>query len=187
MSGQLLEGVRLAGRVVDVVVQVDHHEVERRKNAGVRSVDHDILRVLEKLPHQALIQRPDVDAFDWALLCGAGRGLVEFENDGVRRIWRPALELSGFVVVSRNWRTALRRVSLFAADGARGIGFVGSLATAAPAAKAAKRLGVGLSVVDRGLVQRVVHPTTTYLRHDIQRWLLAERLLENHRARLVTA
>lgn len=177
--GSLLEGISLAGRVVDVVVEVDEAELSRRARVEGGPPDRDLLRLMARLPYRQQLPLRSLDEFTRTLLLARGRGFVRLVGDSVERIWKPALEMRGFMVVSSDWRSALRRVSLFAADGPRAVGYKGS-SKLTDACRHADELGVGLARINRE-IDVLVQPNRHLVVHDEIRWALAERLFETMR------
>ena len=175
-EGLLLERVSLADRLVDVVVEIDEAECARREQAGVDGADRDVLRLMAVLPYREKISLNCLDAFTRALLAAKGQGFVRFDRVHVERIWKPALEIRGFLVVSSDWRNALRRVSLFAADAPRAVAYTGATKLT-DATRRAGQLGVGLAQVRRE-VEVLVQPERHLVVHDEIRWALLERLFQ---------
>ena len=187
LDGSLLESVRLAGRVVDVIVELNDSELARRRQTGRNvAVDRDALRLLAELPHRQPVPLSDFDPFRRTLLQTMGEGLARVTESHVERTWMPPLEIRGFLVVSANWRTALRRVSLFTADAPRAIAYTGSGSLANAQARA-KTFGVGLARVLGKEIEVLVQPERHLVRHDEIRWALTERLLSLWSARAVKA
>lgn len=186
-EGIVLEDVRLAGRIVDVVVEINKAELARRRNIDVDvRVDGDALRLLADLPYREPVALSGFDPFTRALLQALGDPLARVTDSHVERIWTPPLEIRGFLVVSANWRTALRRVSLFTADAPRGVAYTGS-GCLAQAQRRAEELGVGLARVVDDKIDVLVEPERHLLRHDEIRWSLAETLFSVWSGRTVRA
>lgn len=187
LRGTVLESVRLAGRVVDVIVELNDTELARRRDEdGDVAVDRDSLRLLAELPYREPVSLADFDPFSRALLRAMGERFARVSESHVERTWTPPLDIRGFLVVSANWRTALRRVSLFTADAPRAIAFTGA-GTLTQAQRRARGLGVGLARVDADEIEVLVEPERHLVRHDEIRWALAETLFSVWARRTVKA
>jgi hypothetical protein len=187
LEGTVLEDVRLAGRIVDVVVEINQAELTRRRNVdrGVK-VDADALHLLAGLPYREPVALSEFDPFTRALIQTLGEPLARIRGSYVERIWTPPLDIRGFLVVSANWRAALRRVSLFTADAPRAIAYTGS-GRLTQAECRAEELGVGLARMSDGMIEVLVEPERHLLRHDEIRWSLAETLFSVWSGRTVRA
>lgn len=187
-GGEILEEVPLARRVVDVVVEVDREELGRRADSGPDAIqDRDILRILGSLPYALPLASSAIDEFARAMLLARAPTTVEESQGLLTRVWKPAIDHVSFLVVAKDWKAALRRVSLFAADGPRGVGYVGATKKLGHAVREAERLGVGFAISTPDGPQVLSRASWATIRHDEQRWALLEDLLLRFRASLSLA
>lgn len=187
LRGSLLEGVTVAGRVVDVVVEFNEEELERRRRIDTEVIpSRDDLRLLAHLPYREAVSLEDIDTFSRALLGSASSALVKMTHTSVERLWTPALNITGFLVMSGEWKSAISRVSLFAADAPRGVAYTGTGSLADGCARA-RELGVGFARIVGAHVEVLVEPERHLIRHDEIRWALAETMFEVWKRRMSSA
>ena len=115
-DGDVVPGVGFAGTTVTAVVRPDDTEVRRREQVGPGAVlDFDVTDRLADLPVDCPVPRDQLDRATIRLLQTAPPGVVEDTDTAVIRRWRPALTVTGILLVTgRQWRTGLANVSLFA-------------------------------------------------------------------------
>jgi hypothetical protein len=122
-DGEVVPGVGFAGTCVTAVVRPDGAEVRRREHAGLGAVlDFDLADRLADLPVDWPVPRDELDPTTIQLLETAPPGIVDGTDTAVIRRWRPAVTITGILLVTgRQWRTGLASVSLFAPDAPRGL------------------------------------------------------------------
>ena len=179
-QGQLMSDVAIASRLVDVVVEIDHRELERRQEFQLEPLRNiDALRELGLLPHQVPIPIDHVDPFTLALLGTFPRGLIEFGSGSLTRVWKPALSISGFLVATPDWRRGLARVSLFAGDGPRGLVYTGVRRSTA-LVREASAVGVGVGALSGSDLSILLPPDRGLVKSGIAQWDLREELLNRY-------
>lgn len=179
-AGDVLQRTFVADRFVNVVGRVDAEELGRRQLERVDPVrDFDVLRELARLPFGYGIKADDLDPFSVTLLRTLPAGIVEWDHETVTRVWKPALSMTGFFVVTGDWRRGLRRVSLFAADAPRALVYTGSSRLSGVVEKA-DVVGVGVGVPSENGVSILLEPDRSLARADIAQWALSEELLSKY-------
>jgi hypothetical protein len=146
-EGDLVDEVRFAGVAVSASVRIDPVEVQRRADAGLApGLDHDLSEALAELPVDWPVPWSSVHPLVRLRLEHAPSGVVELTDLEVIRRWRPAVTVTGvFTVARRQWRPALRKVSLFAPDAPRGLVLRDRPADQGEVLDAARGLGIGLA------------------------------------------
>ena len=122
-AGEVVPGVGFAGTRVTAVIRPDEAEVRRREQAGLGAVlDFDLTDRLADLPVDWPVPRDVLDRTTIQLLEAAPPGVVDDVDAAVIRRWRPAVTVTGILLVTgRQWRPGLANVSLFAPDAPRGL------------------------------------------------------------------
>jgi hypothetical protein len=119
-TGELVPEVQYAGSACAVVVQLDAEEVHRREAAGLGALASTgrhlrLLETLFDLPFGEPVPWSAINPLAQAELDGAPAGVLEHGPHQVTRLWRPAVAVSGVVVVAHdNSRRGLGRVGLHA-------------------------------------------------------------------------
>jgi len=149
-EGEVVPGVGFAGTRVTPVIRPDPAEVRRREQAGLGAIlDFDLTDMLADLPVDWPIPRDDLDRATLHLLDTAPPGVIEETDTAVIRRWRPAVTVTGVLLVTgRQWRTGLRNVSLFAPDAPRGLVLRHSPRDELGLCAEARELGVGVIAPD---------------------------------------
>ena len=149
-DGEVVPGVGFAGTRVTAVVRPDHVELRRREHEGLGAVlDFDLTDRLADLPVDWPVPRDELDSTTIQLLETAPPGVVEATGTAVIRRWRPAVAVTGILLVTgRRWRTALANVSLFAPDAPRGLVLQQRPRDEQVLRDEARELGVGVIVPD---------------------------------------
>jgi hypothetical protein len=149
-DGEVVPGVGFAGTCVTAVVRPDDAEVRRREHAGLGAVlDFDIIDRFVDLPVDWPVPRDELDRTTIQLLETAPPGVVEETGTAVIRRWRPAVTVTGILLVAgRQWRAGLANVSLFAPDAPRGLVLQHPPRDQQALHDEARELGVGVIVPD---------------------------------------
>jgi hypothetical protein len=119
-AGELLPEVQYAASTCGVVVQLDPEETKRREAAGLGALASigrhlPLLQALFDLPFGEPVPWSAITPLAQAELDCAPAGVLERGSHQVVRLWRPALTVSGVVVVARdNSRRGLGRVGVHA-------------------------------------------------------------------------
>ena len=96
-------------------VDVDSHEVARRRSAGLGAFnDYGVLRLLCNLPTGNYVQTDDLTARERRVVARLPRGAADVCADSVVRRAAPPLRVRAAVVYRRNWKNAVRAASRFA-------------------------------------------------------------------------
>ena len=160
-DGDVVPGVGFAGTRVTAVVRPDDAEVRRREHLGLGAVlDFDLTERLADLPVDWPVPRGELDRATIRLLETAPPGVVDDTDTAVIRRWRPAVTVTGILLITgRQWRTGLANVSLFAPDAPRGIVVRQPLRDEQALLDEARDLGVGVIVpADGGRWRLPVEP-----------------------------
>jgi hypothetical protein len=178
-AGQLVEGVRLAGTSCAATVLPDDAELARRAAAGLGALHpyrhYQLFEVLAVLPHAEPVAWDDLDADAHAELAGAPPGVIDrVGGTHVVRLWRPAVRVTGVLVLADRARQGLAQVSLFAAHAPRGLAAVRRPRPATLAAAA--QLGIGVAAFDdRGGWRQLLAPAARHGRTlDGSHWRFLE-------------
>jgi hypothetical protein len=166
-DGEVVPGVGFAGTCVTVIVRPDGVEVRRREHAGLGAVlDFNLTDRLADLPVDLPVPRDELDRVTIQLLETAPPGIVEDTDTFVVRRWRPAVTVTGVLLVTGpQWRTGLANVSLFAPDAPRGLVLRQPPRDEQALRDEATELGIGVVAPDAdGTWQLLVEPLrdTTY-------------------------
>jgi hypothetical protein len=119
-TGELVPDVQYAASTCAVVVQLDTEEVQRREAAGLGALASTgrhlrLLETLFDLPFDEPVPWSAISPLAQVELDCAPAGVLEHGPHRVMRLWRPAVTVSGVVVVAHdNSRRGLRRVGLHA-------------------------------------------------------------------------
>jgi hypothetical protein len=119
-AGELVPDVQYAASTCTAVVQLDTEEVQRREAAGLGALASTgrhlrLLHTLFDLPFGEPVPWSAINPLAQAELDCAPAGVLEHESHQVIRLWRPAVTISGVVVVARdNSRRGLGRVGVHA-------------------------------------------------------------------------
>lgn len=119
LEGRCLEDVNLPGQRLDIWVSIDPAEVERRESVGLGGVDNlPLLRALAPLPVGRIVPWDEIHPLDAWMLGDAARGVVEVSDEGVTRLLRPPLRITGLIKDVSYWRD-VRLFSYLAQHGPR--------------------------------------------------------------------
>jgi hypothetical protein len=187
-DGLVLPDVTLAGVTIDVVIGLDHDELERRNELQLGHVDdRDLLEVLGHLPLGWRVPLDELDPVMRVQIEGAPPGLVERMDDTLVRCYRPAIRTAGVIVHQRDWRQGVETVSRFASVAPRGLILTGSVIDADEAVNSARRLGIGLALrrIKADPAQLLVPADTRFRRPGTAEWLFSERVFAEWRRREV--
>ena len=111
-DGFVLPDVTLAGVTVDVVIDLNTEELERRNELQLGPVDdRDLLEVLGHLPLGWRVPVDEIDPVTRVLIEGAPPGLVERVGDTLVRCYRPAIRTAGVITCRRDWQQGIELVS----------------------------------------------------------------------------
>lgn len=177
-KGEVVPGVGFAGTRVTPVIQPDPTEVRRREQTGLGAVlDFDLTDRLAELPVDWPVPRDDLDPATQRLLDTAPPGVVEETATAVIRRWRPAVTLTGVLLVAGGqWRVGLRNVSLFAPDAPRGLVLRQQPRDESALRAEARELGVGVIAPDAAGSWRLILEPLRDLAYDPgpRHWRLLE-------------
>jgi hypothetical protein len=144
MSGSLVFGATFAATRFTAVVEADLQEHARREAAGLRAVlSHELLQALSLLPDRRPVRWTELDPLVATVLDVAPLGVVETTREFVRKVWRPALVVTGVLVADKRPSAGLDAASLFAPDARRAL-VLGSDSVPGKIIDEAKEIGVGL-------------------------------------------
>jgi hypothetical protein len=119
LDEQLVD-MRLFGVRLTAVVQPDEREIRRRAPAGLGVLDDvaffDLLEVLSGLPLGCPVPWAELDPDAQVELDCAPAGVVDVTPTHVRRVWQPAVKVTGLLAVARDWRVGLYQARLVAAE-----------------------------------------------------------------------
>jgi hypothetical protein len=162
-DGQVVAGVRFVGVRVAAVVQPDHQEITRRAAAGLGILDavedYDLVDALAGLPAQHPVPWAEVDLAARIELDCAPPGVVHATSTHVRRLWRPAVQVTGVLVVARDWQVGIYQAGAIPAEVPRALALLrhprhrpGRLL------QAAGQEGLGVLVDEDGRWRRLLAP-----------------------------
>ncbi len=144
-AGKIVPGVRFATSCCAAVVHADPEEMARRVTAGLGPLtDYRLIDALAQLPIHCPVAWDDLDPVVGAVLDCAPYGAVQADTTHVKRLWRPALLVTGVLVASADWRTGLEQVGIFAPDAARGLVLLGQPRHPGELLHEARRFGIGV-------------------------------------------
>lgn len=161
-AGEVVEHVRWAGTNFNAVVHVNLDEVRRRQAVGLGHIlDFQLLEATSTLPYQQPVNWDDIDPVVAAVLDCAPEGVVDVTTDTATLVMRTPLELTGVYTVSSH-EDALRRVGLLARVAPTGVVLRQHPRERLPqAVDVASRFGLGLSVLEDGVLRPMTAPTST--------------------------
>ena len=171
-DGERVPAVHIFGQTVDIWVEADVSEVERRTAASVGAMpDDEIIRALMGIPH-GIPMRPQ--ALDGRLLLAMERLMevhaVEFKGGLLYRLATPPVEIVGIAKHISSW-SDIQGLTLLATHGPR-------LAIAAkPTARRIMREidpEIGVMMTGGGTNDLLRSPRANRIRPSWQRWIIAE-------------
>ena len=146
--GTVVPEVWDAGRTFAAVVQPDWEEVARRNSAGEGPLlDRSALRALFELPEAEWVPWSALDPIVAATLDAIPGAPISSRGALVKRVWRPALHVSGVLIRENRWSNGLRRAAEFWVDARRAY-IVPANDVPPRAVREAREHGVGM-VLDR--------------------------------------
>jgi hypothetical protein len=175
-DGEEVPDVRFATSSCTAIVQLDAAEVQRRQAVGLGAVlDHHLTQALSQLPLEAPVAWEALDPIVRALLDCAPAGVLRSTPTHVERLWRPALTVSGVVVVADNWRAGLEHVGVFAPDAPRGLVLPRPMPDVVELVARAGRFGIGVVTAGAGgKFQILQKPTNRHARATARHWRFLE-------------
>jgi hypothetical protein len=146
-AGEIVPGVRFATSSCAAIVHADPEETARRAAVGLGPLtDYRLVDALAQLPLNCPVAWDDLDPVVSAVLDCAPPGVVHADTTHVRRLWRPALSVTGVLVASTDWRAGFEQVGIFAPDAARGLVLIGHPRHPDQLLHEAQRFGIGVVV-----------------------------------------
>jgi len=172
--GTLHTNVDLQGRSVDVVVDLDVEELDRR--GGAVCPDRDALWAFSLLPEELPVPASAVDPCIRAALGGVSACWISYPSGFIVRHYRPPLRIAGITAARKRWQDSVHAVGIFAADAPRAIVVSEVPQSRSGIWQATRELGIGL-VVDDGQRTEILHPPDRHLvRPGFELWSLAEEI-----------
>jgi hypothetical protein len=164
-EGDLVPDVHDVGSACTAVAVPDDAELTRRAATGLGALHpsrhYQLFQVLAVLPLGEPVPWADLDPDARGELDVAPPGVVRATSTHVERLWRPAVQVTGVLVVTDRTRQGLAQVSLFAAQAPRGL-----VAVRRPRPvnlDLAARLGIGVVTLDEhGGWQRLLTPAARH-------------------------
>ena len=180
MEGQLLEGVVFAATRFSAIVQVDTQEHERRHQVRLASVGSaELLEVLARLPHGLAVPWSAIDPIEAAVLDVAPPGVIEASPTHMRRLWRPAVAVTGVLVIDEQAARGLDAASLFAPDARRCLVAHTDRGLSQKLVDEAKELGVGVVRATGQDCEVIAHaPATVPARVSARHWRFLETVYD---------
>lgn len=174
-EGTLLPSVRLYSRRVDVVIRLDHSEIDRRRDAGIEALpDRDLMEALTSLPHGIEVPWDSLDPVVHPVLDQAPEVVLRKNPTHVERLYRPPLWVVGVLKRTRSWMRGLEAISLFAPHGPRGLVVMGD-GSLNEMLSDAQRIGVGIAYKARGAETKLLtRPSARHIRSGAAQWLFSE-------------
>lgn len=176
LEGCPVLGVPYAGASVHLFVTVDHDEAERRAQLGLGALcDELVLEALASLPLGVRVPIGSVDPFSRVVIDDCPPGIVDVEDDGYVRQWRPACEVEATFAFATlgGWLRPLKRLSVTVGLADRYL-----VMAAAPRPSTLERAGrVGVGVVQSdpcGATRLVLSPLHRPPRLSVRRWRVLE-------------
>lgn len=173
--GILLPSIRIYGREVDAVIQLDQQEIERRAHARMQIItDRDLMEALALLPYRIQVPWASIDPVVQALIDQAPEAALRKDATYVERLYRPPLSIVGIVKRSRAWMRGLEAISLFAPHGPRGLVLLGK-GSEHEALSRAGQLGIGIArKLPGAALTLLLRPSTRHIRSGPAQWLFSE-------------
>lgn len=149
-EGDLVERVQFANKQVTAIVQVDESELERRTQAGLGPVlDYRLVEALASLPLDLPVPWEEIDPIVRAVLDCAPPGVLRATSARVERLLRPAVQVTGILTSTRDWRTGVNTVGLLAGHARPGLVLSYRPRDAEPILARAGQFGIGVVSRDR--------------------------------------
>jgi hypothetical protein len=188
-DGEQVPDVWFATSTCTAIVQLDAAEVQRREAVGLGVVlDHHLTQALSQLPLEAPLAWKALDPIVRAVLDCAPAGVLRSTPTHVERLWRPALAVSGVLVVADNWRAGLEQVGIFAPDAPRGLVLTRPMPDVAELVARAGRFGIGVvSAGVDGKFQVLQRPINRHARATARHWRFLETVYGTWLARRAQA
>jgi hypothetical protein len=184
-EGEAVSDVQFATSSCTAIVQLDTIEVQRREAMGLGPVlDHQLIQALSGLPLESPVGWETLDPVVRAVLGCAPAGVLRTTPFFVERLWRPALTVSGVLVVADDWRASLERVGVFAPDAPRGLLLTRPLQDASQVVSRARRFGIGVVGADPGgKWQLLQEASNRHVRATARHWRFLETVYATWLAR----
>jgi hypothetical protein len=149
-EGDLVERVQFANKQVTAIVQIDEAEVERRTQTGLGPVlDYRLMEALAGLPLDLPVSWEQIDPIVRAVLDCAPSGVLRATSAQVERLLRPAVQVTGILTSTRDWRTGVNTVGLLAGHARPGLVLPYRPRDAEPILVRAGQFGIGVVSRDR--------------------------------------
>lgn len=159
--GTVVPDVRDAGRRFAAVIQPDWEEVERRSSHGEGPIfESDALRALFELPEDEWVPWSSLDPIVSATLDTIPGAPLIGREDRVKRVWRPAVHVSGVIIREKRWARGLQRAAEFWVDAQRAYILPGERIPAR-AIRESEEYGVGVVAAPPGRPPSLILPPST--------------------------
>jgi hypothetical protein len=167
-GGEIAAGLRFAGVRVDALVRPDEQELTRRAmvSLGVLDDHYHLMEALAALPLGEPVPWTDLDLRGRLELDVAPPGVVRATSTHVERVWRPAVQVTGVIAVTSDWRQGIDRVGLLGGHAPGGIVLLRPPRRTGPLLARAGRFGLGVVALDQRGRWELLRPATPIHRID---------------------